>query len=91
MGTSIRARRGVTLIEVIIVIGIMGLLIGLLLVAVQKSRESAALLQNKNNQRQIILAVHQLAGENEGNIDKLMLSSMKGVKKSIMITPCSIA
>lgn len=81
MGATVRARRGATLIEVILVIGIMGLLLGLLLVAVQKARESAALLQNKNNLRQMILAVHQLAGENEGNIEKLMRSSMKDVKR----------
>lgn len=80
MGASVRARRGVTLIEVIIVIGIIGLLLGLLLVAVQKTRESAALIQNKNNLRQIILATHQVAGENEGNIDNLMRSSMQGVQ-----------
>jgi prepilin-type N-terminal cleavage/methylation domain-containing protein len=79
MGTSIRARRGVTLVEVILVIGIMGILVGLLLVAVQRTRESAALLQNKNNLRQIILAVHQVAGENEGNIEPLMRTSMKGL------------
>lgn len=79
MGTSAPARRGVTLIEVLIVIGILALLVGLLLVAVHRVRESAALTQNKNNLRQIILATHQLAGENEGKIENLMRSSMKGV------------
>jgi prepilin-type N-terminal cleavage/methylation domain-containing protein/prepilin-type processing-associated H-X9-DG protein len=80
MGTSVRARRGITLIEVVIVIAIMGVLLALLLVAVQKARESAALIQNKNNLRQIILALHQLGTENDGNIDKLMRSSMQGVQ-----------
>jgi prepilin-type N-terminal cleavage/methylation domain-containing protein len=76
MRVLLRARRGVTLIEVILVIGILGLLVGLLLVAVQRARQSAALLQNKNNLRQIILAVNQLAGENEGKIENLTRSFM---------------
>lgn len=71
-----RPRRAVTLIEVILVIGILGLLMSLLLVAVQRARQSAALLQNKNNLRQIILAMHQLAGENEGKIDNLTRAFM---------------
>jgi prepilin-type N-terminal cleavage/methylation domain-containing protein len=76
MRVLLRARRGVTLIEVILVIGILSLLLGLLLVAVQRARQSAALLQNKNNLRQIILAVHQIAGQNEGKIEKLARSFM---------------
>lgn len=80
MRPSDRARRGITLLEVLVVIGVVALLMGLVLVAVQQTRESATLVQNKNNLRQITLAVHQMAGENEGKIDDLMRSSMKGVK-----------
>jgi type II secretory pathway pseudopilin PulG len=79
MSIATSTRRGVTFIELIVVIGIIALLVGLLLTAVWKARESAAVVQNKNNLRQIILATHQLAGESEGKIENLTRSSMKGV------------
>ncbi|HEY7326446.1 MAG TPA: prepilin-type N-terminal cleavage/methylation domain-containing protein [Gemmataceae bacterium] len=82
MQTLSHVRRGVTLIEVILVIAILAVLMGLLLVAIQRARESAALVQNKNNLRQTILATHQVAGQNEGKIEDLMRSSMKGLTEA---------
>lgn len=49
-------RRAVTLIELVVVLGILALLTGLLLGGIQHIRESAQLLRSENNLKQIGLA-----------------------------------
>lgn len=68
MDSSLSHRRGFSLVELLVVVSVIGVLVSLLLPAVQASREAARRTNCASNLRQLGIALHGYVSANDGKL-----------------------